>query len=355
MEYIVYQTTNLVNNKIYIGVHKTKNSEIFDSYLGCGVSINEPSMYMNPKTPFQYAVKKYGVKNFKRIVLKSFSNEDEAYKLEAELVNIDFIKRKDTYNIALGGNKGNYLFPINQFDKDGNFIKQWDNMALAAEALGVSHTSINNAKLFKGSCLGYFWSTEEKINPKEFSYHNRTKTYKYTLDGNLVASYESVTEAAKNNNSQEKTIYRAIQMDMKVNGFYYSFILTDKFTPRQQPKLKGKTIYIYDLDGNYLTKKPSGKELQEYYGIQSYTCLKQALMTGNPYKGTQVSLEKVDKMPKAKEPKNKAKKVGCYDLSNNLIEEFDSIKEATKKYGSRVIRVLNGRQKKTKNLVFKYL
>lgn len=355
MEYIVYQTTNLINSKIYIGVHKTKDSSVFDGYIGCGVSINEPGMYMNPKTPFQYAVKKYGVKNFKRIVLRSFNNEDDAYKLEAELVNIDFIKRKDTYNIALGGNKGNYLFPINQFDKDGNFIRQWDNMALASEALGVSHTSINNAKLFKGSCLGYFWSSEDNIDPLEFSYHTGTKTYKYTLDGNLVDSYESVTEAAKCNNSQEKTIYRAVQMNMKVNGYYYSFILTDKFFPRQKPKLKGKIVYIYDLDGNYLTEKPSGKELQEYYGIQSYTCLKQALMTGKPYKGTQISLERVDKMPKAKEPENKAKRVGCYDLDNNLIEEFDSIKNATKKYGSGVFRVLNGRQKKTKNLIFKYL
>ena len=52
MKYIVYQTINVINNKIYIGVHKTKNPDIFDGYVGCGCSIYEPNMYNNPKTPF---------------------------------------------------------------------------------------------------------------------------------------------------------------------------------------------------------------------------------------------------------------------------------------------------------------
>jgi hypothetical protein len=30
---------------------------------------------MNPKTPFQFAVKKYGIKNFIRTTLKEFENE----------------------------------------------------------------------------------------------------------------------------------------------------------------------------------------------------------------------------------------------------------------------------------------
>ena len=73
-EYIVYMTINLVNNKIYIGVHKTENPNIFDGYIGCNVKINSPSTYMNPSTPFQYAVKKYGIKSFKREILFIYDN-----------------------------------------------------------------------------------------------------------------------------------------------------------------------------------------------------------------------------------------------------------------------------------------
>ena len=52
MKYIVYQTINVINNKIYIGVHKTKNPDIFFFFFGCGCSIHVPNLYNNLKTPF---------------------------------------------------------------------------------------------------------------------------------------------------------------------------------------------------------------------------------------------------------------------------------------------------------------
>ena len=65
---IVYQTVNIVNKKIYIGIHQTANLE-FDGYIGNGIWINQPSTYMNPKTLLQKAVKKYGTSAFIRSTL----------------------------------------------------------------------------------------------------------------------------------------------------------------------------------------------------------------------------------------------------------------------------------------------
>ena len=62
MNYIVYKTTNKVNGKIYIGVHKTSSPYEFDGYLGCGM-YNETSQ-PNITTGFPAAIRKYGKHNF---------------------------------------------------------------------------------------------------------------------------------------------------------------------------------------------------------------------------------------------------------------------------------------------------
>ena len=81
LKYVVYCTTNKVNKKIYIGVHKTYTNE-FDGYLGCGVYNNKPYTYQQCKTVFQRAVTKYGPNNFIRETIATFNTEEEAMELE---------------------------------------------------------------------------------------------------------------------------------------------------------------------------------------------------------------------------------------------------------------------------------
>lgn len=86
--YIIYQITNLINNKIYIGCHSTFN--INDNYMGSGSAI-------------QQAILKYGRENFKKEILVECDNEEHMDQLEREFVDIDFINRSDTYNLITGG------------------------------------------------------------------------------------------------------------------------------------------------------------------------------------------------------------------------------------------------------------
>jgi hypothetical protein len=88
---VVYKITNLINNKIYIGVHRT--DILNDNYYGSGKLIKR-------------ALKKYGKENFKREYLHIFNNDEvtHAFEKEKEYVTKEFTLREDTYNISEGGN-----------------------------------------------------------------------------------------------------------------------------------------------------------------------------------------------------------------------------------------------------------
>jgi hypothetical protein len=88
MKYTVYKITNLLNGKIYIGIHKTKNLD--DEYMGSGVNIKK-------------AIKKYGRENFKKEYLAIFDNENDMFKMETQIVNEYFVNKDDNYNILIGG------------------------------------------------------------------------------------------------------------------------------------------------------------------------------------------------------------------------------------------------------------
>lgn len=88
MFYILYQVTNTVNGKIYVGVHKTKKLD--DGYMGSGKVI-------------QRAIAKYGIENFTRIILEQFENSTAMFAREKEVVTEEFLAREDTYNLRRGG------------------------------------------------------------------------------------------------------------------------------------------------------------------------------------------------------------------------------------------------------------
>jgi group I intron endonuclease len=90
MKNFLYKITNLINQKVYVGVHSTDN--INDGYMGSGKQI-------------QAAIKKYGILNFKKEILEYFDTEDQMYLKEAQVVDINFVNDRTTYNMTLGGNK----------------------------------------------------------------------------------------------------------------------------------------------------------------------------------------------------------------------------------------------------------
>lgn len=91
MYYFIYKTTNKINGKYYIGMHKTDDLE--DGYLGSG-------------THFKRALEKYGKENFEREILEYCNSDEEMHLAEARYITEDVINDKNSYNLKLGGYGG---------------------------------------------------------------------------------------------------------------------------------------------------------------------------------------------------------------------------------------------------------
>lgn len=91
--YIVYQTTNLVNNKYYIGYHEQIGTD-FDGYFGSGDALRA-------------AIKKYGSENFIRKTLSTHQSSNEAFVAEESAIGNKWNTDPLCYNKCPGGSGGN--------------------------------------------------------------------------------------------------------------------------------------------------------------------------------------------------------------------------------------------------------
>ena len=88
----IYLTTNTINNKKYIGQHKSKTFD--NKYKGSGKILTQ-------------AFEKYGKENFKCEILKECFSKQELDEAEIEYINnFNCVKSNDFYNLKEGGSGG---------------------------------------------------------------------------------------------------------------------------------------------------------------------------------------------------------------------------------------------------------
>lgn len=171
----LYKTTNLINNKFYVGMHST--SDLNDGYLGSGIYLRRSMI-------------KYGKENFKFEILEFFDSRDILIEKEKELVNKDFIKEQLCMNLNTGGHggfnsetsaKGGAAFQkkirenpelkkdwLAKVFKNGNPLKcDWNGRKHKNETIikmKQSHKGKHRGE--KNSQFGTCWITKDKKNKK---------------------------------------------------------------------------------------------------------------------------------------------------------------------------------------------
>jgi group I intron endonuclease len=184
MFHYLYQITNLVNNKIYVGVHKT--IDINDGYMGSGKVI-------------KHAIEKYGINNFKKDILETFDNSESMYAREKEVVTEEFLSRNDVYNLRRGGNGGfdyinanpdKYLTEkrLNSLMSQEDLVKRWKEKYNSDE----NFRKLNSEKLKRANKIcrinnpnGTFYGkehskeTKNKMSESHYGKHDGNKNSQF--------------------------------------------------------------------------------------------------------------------------------------------------------------------------------
>lgn len=194
--FYIYQTINILNNKIYIGKHVSDKEN--DEYLGSGLLLRR-------------AIEKYGIENFKKEIIeycidKEILNEREKFWIE---------KRSSFfpsgYNIAKGGNGGD-LYTNNPKNSEireklrelGKNQNPEHREAFTKSRLGKFHTP-EACKKISDARKGMVFTDEHKKNisektreaMKNIKVYNRRKVDCFDKDGIFLMTTESIAEAAK--------------------------------------------------------------------------------------------------------------------------------------------------------------
>lgn len=144
----IYKTTNLINNKIYVGQHLSTK---FDrSYYGSGIYIKK-------------ALNKYGRHNFKVEILEWAKDIESLNILEIEYISKLCKSKKKSYNRALDG-QGTYSLIDGEHNPRYNIKRYWVNNGKINKQVTENELEsyINNG-FQKGQIRSHNWSIKDRI------------------------------------------------------------------------------------------------------------------------------------------------------------------------------------------------
>lgn len=206
--YFLYKTTNLINNKIYIGKHKTKKLD--DGYIGSGKYL-------------KYALNKYGRKNFSFEILEFYEDEEKLNQAEKEIVTEEFCLRDDTYNLCVGGKGGfSYLNRTGKNWQHNNRVNSRNNIRKAKGVYGkklaeseefrnfISKKRREQSKIYYVNHIGNFTDKSHSEETK----CKISESAKVTSKGNRNSQYGSMWITNGNESKKIKSV------DLIPEGWY---------------------------------------------------------------------------------------------------------------------------------------
>ena len=269
---VIYKAQNKINGKIYIG--KTNNLP---------KRIREHTRYdVHNGLMFHKAIEHYGSENFEWNVIDQTNSPQKANELETYYIKFYNSYKPNGYNMTLGGDGGaSYNSqPIVCLTKDGEYVKRYNSAAEAEREDGFTNSTVLICCKNHGrTCKGHLFMFEEDylkngpITYKKKKSIFRKKVIQCDMQGNYIALYDSIQEAALSSGTNRTAIIGCVKgRYKKANGYIwvYEEDFPIKDIESHKDKKKGRKIAQVDPITNTIIKtferiKEAGSELGVSY------------------------------------------------------------------------------------------
>lgn len=264
--------------------YKEFNFEFQPIYVGMGVDRRWKDHLRMTKSKEEHEPNKNKFKmiqsliesNSPPIVLKLYENLSRG---EAKIIEVDIIKHFGKSidhtgiltNITDGGvemvccrlGKANpQSKKVYQYSLNGDFIKEWDSLREIGRILNKCYNTIGGAcRGTTKTAFGYQWSYIYLDKLNTIKPHNQIakykKVFKFDSEGNLIEIYDSLSDAAKQNNTFETYLSNKIINKGIFKDYFYSYENTFN------PKICSKHKIKFNDEIYYLTNK----EIQKKFNV----------------------------------------------------------------------------------------
>lgn len=332
----IYKITNNINDKVYIG-QTTQTVKIRWKQ-----HINDSKKY---SYPLYLAMNKYGHDKFK-IEIIDFFQDSKKYTLskvldEKEIYWIKYYNSyKKGYNSTIGGqNNAPNKFPerpINEYDLQGNLLFTYNSTIDASDATGFSRSDISTCalryKIYRVQNRIFRYVDDPLTETeKEFYIKKYPQICQYDFSGNLINKFDLLRDAAIAVGKRKSDTGNIANVCNGKSKHSYGFVWRyndDAFDKYQTPLPKieqhnmstGELIETYSSYSEAATKTNSKQ-----------CCIRSCCNNKSSYHNGYIWCFEGTYLNDMLSFKIKEKKVVQYTLYGDLVNIFNSIKEASDK------------------------
>lgn len=394
------------NGNYCVYVHTSPSGKMYVGQTGVGVEKRwgkNGRRYLDKKNnqyihrAFARAINKYGWDNFQHEIVADNLTKEEADNFEKLLIKkLNTMNPKYGYNCKEGGSNGKLseetrrkMSESTKGEKShmwGKHLSEETKNKIKESRKDFRHSEETRkllSKLNKGEGNGFYGKrhTEESLKKMSKAHKGKMiganhfasrKVSQYDLSGNLIKIWDCMSEAGRELNINYHNIYSCCQNNRRTcGGFvwrYFEDELVDKhlaWCNEVPPDIHfRKCVSQYSLSGEFIRSFESMREAELATGVAdnaiSMCCRNERKTAGGfiwRYHGDEITDEYLSWYNKKASNKTSSKRIAQYSQHGELINIFESLKNASLKTGvskSSIRRCCNGKYKTSCGFIWKY-